>query len=118
MLLFLGFVFKNIDSQSTIGLLQYGNGNYPGYVLFNPINSTNTYLIDKCGYEVRSWQSSFPSGLAAYLTSDGSMVRAGKLNNTTFNAGGAGGVIEKWGFTGNFYGRIKFQAQQNVSTTI
>lgn len=99
---FLGFVFKNIDSQSTIGLLQYGNGNYPGYVLFNPINSTNTYLIDKCGYEVRSWQSSFPSGLAAYLTSDGSMVRAGKLNNTTFNAGGAGGVIEKWGFTGNF----------------
>ncbi|MBC7865383.1 MAG: hypothetical protein IAF38_20575, partial [Bacteroidia bacterium] len=104
--LFLGtllFLFSaNLKSQATIGLLQYGNGDLPGYVLYNPINYTSTYLIDKCGYKIREWQSSYPSGLAAYLLADGSMIRAGNVANTTFNAGGKGGIIEKWGFNGNF----------------
>jgi hypothetical protein len=32
---------------------------------------------------------------------DGSLWRAGNVNNLTFNAGGKGGIIQKWDFNGN-----------------
>lgn len=92
-------VFKS--QTPTMGLITYGNGDYPGYVLFNPSSYTHTYLIDKCGYKIREWQSNYAAGHAAYLLPDGSLLRAGNAGNNTFNAGGKGGMIEKWDFNGN-----------------
>lgn len=89
-------------SQPTIGLTQYDYENLEGYVLFSPMKSTNTYLIDKCGEKVHEWNtSSYRPGLSSYLLEDGSLIRTGILDNPNFDEGGSGGILEKFDWDGN-----------------
>ncbi|MBS7786894.1 aryl-sulfate sulfotransferase [Flavobacterium sp. CYK-55] len=86
----------------TIGLIEHQSGSLDdGYVLFAPNTSNNTYLIDKCGQLVHVWNSQYKPGQAVYLLEDGTLLRTGNANNTTFNAGGKGGIIEKIDWDGN-----------------
>ena len=89
-------VVFNCYSQ-TVGLIQHSAGTQDdGYVLFSPITSTNTYLIDKCGKQVKTWSSTYRPGQSIYILPDGTLLRSGNANNTTFNAGGKGGrMFEK-----------------------
>jgi hypothetical protein len=64
-------------------------------------NSTTTYLIDKCGKQVKTWPSTYRPGQSVYILPDGNLLRTGNTNNTTFNAGGKGGIIEKIDWNGN-----------------
>lgn len=83
-------------SQTTIGLIQHVAGSLEdGYVLFAPITSTKTYLIDKCGNKMKTWNSTYRPGQSCYILPDGTLLRSGNANNTTFSAGGKGGIIEK-----------------------
>lgn len=94
-------IVTNSFSQ-TIGLIQHNIGSLDnGYVLFAPINSNTTYLIDKCGKQVKSWPSNYRPGQSVYILPDGTLLHTGNANNTTFNAGGKGGVIEKIDWNGN-----------------
>ncbi|MBX9889306.1 MAG: aryl-sulfate sulfotransferase [Flavobacteriaceae bacterium] len=87
---------------NTVGLIRNDAGALnDGYVLFAPIGSNTTYLIDKCGKLVKTWPSTYKPGQSCYLLPDGSLLRPGNANNTTFNAGGKGGVIEKIDWDGN-----------------
>lgn len=89
-------LYSSACGQTTIGLLQHNPGSLDaGYVLFAPLGSTSTYLIDKCGRQVKTWPSQYKPGQACYLLADGSLLRAANVNNTTFTAGGKGGLIEK-----------------------
>lgn len=89
------------NAQTTVGLLEHDSGSLDnGYVLFPPLGSNTTYLLDKCGFQVKSWTSMYKPGQSCYLLSDGSLLRTGNANNTTFNAGGKGGVIEKMDWNG------------------
>ena len=91
-----------LNSQTTVGLIQRSAGSLDdGYILFAPNNSTNTYLIDKCGKQVKSWASNYRPGQSCYILPDGTLLRSGNTNNSTFNAGGKGGVIEKIDWSGN-----------------
>lgn len=88
-------------SQSTVGLTQYEVGNLDGFVLFSPMTSTSTYLIDKCGKKVHEWNTStYRPGLSSYLLEDGSLIRTGRLDNLNFDEGGSGGIIEKFNWNG------------------
>lgn len=90
-----------VEAQ-TVGLIEHHTGTLDdGYVLFAPNTSNTTYLIDKCGKSVKSWNSAYKPGQAVYLLDDGTLLRTGNANNTTFNAGGKGGVIEKIDWNGN-----------------
>ncbi len=83
-------------AAQTVGLIQHDAGTLDdGYLLFAPISSTNTYLIDKCGKQVKSWSSTYRPGQSVYILPDGTLLRSGNANNSTFNAGGKGGVIQK-----------------------
>ena len=101
--LILAFVFAiNASGQTTVGLLQHNAGTLDdGYVLFAPLGSNTTYLIDKCGKKVKTWQSSYKPGQSCYILPDGTLLRPGNTNNSTFNAGGKGGIIEKIDWNGN-----------------
>jgi hypothetical protein len=100
-LLLLSFLSTVAFSQ-TVGLIQHDNGTLDdGYVLFAPINGYTTYLIDKCGKQVKTWTSNYKPGQSVYILEDGSLLRTGNANNTTFNAGGKGGIIEKIDWNGN-----------------
>jgi hypothetical protein len=87
-------------AQQTIGLF-YNHNALPGYVLFSPVGSTSTYLVDKCGKNVHEWQSAYHPGQSVYLLPDGNLMRSGDANNTVFNAGGSGGLIEKLDWNSN-----------------
>jgi hypothetical protein len=89
-----------LNAQQTVGLFTRDPGSHDGYVLFAPNFSNNTYLIDKCGYEVHSWTSTHQPGQSAYLLDDGSLLRTGKVNGGSFNAGGSGGIFEKFDWNG------------------
>src|SRR5688572_32987895 len=58
-------------AQNTIGLVEYDSTNADGYVLYTPMSSKNTYLIDKCGKLIKKWTSSYLPGLSCYLLNDG-----------------------------------------------
>lgn len=95
------FAIIAVEAQ-TVGLIEHQTGTLDdGYVLFAPNTSNTTYLIDKCGKAVQSWNSTYKPGQAVYLLDDGTLMRTGNANNTTFNAGGKGGVIEKMDWNGN-----------------
>ena len=49
-------------------------------ILYTPLNQTNTYLIDGDSNVVHTWSSAYSPGQAAYLQSDGSIIRAGSIN--------------------------------------
>lgn len=89
-------------AQTTIGLTHHSAGSLDnGYVLFAPLGSNSTYLIDKCGKQVHTWTSTYTPGLSCYLLSDGTLLRSGVIDNTTFNTGGKGGIVEKIDWNGN-----------------
>lgn len=86
----------------TLGLTEFEEGNAEGYVLFSPMTDTETYLIDKCGEKVHVWNtSSYRPALATYLLEDGSIIKTGSAGNASFDAGGSGGVIERYDWDGN-----------------
>jgi hypothetical protein len=88
--------FTQLTAQTTVGLIQHEAGSLDnGYVLFAPQSSTTTYLVDKCGRQVKSWTNTYRPGLSCYLLPDGTLLRTGNTNNTTFDAGGKGGMIQK-----------------------
>ncbi|MGV3631192.1 MAG: aryl-sulfate sulfotransferase [Bacteroidota bacterium] len=91
------FLFMGLTSFSqTVGLIQHDSQSLDeGYVLFAPTGSTSTYLIDKCGRQVKTWPGTYRPGQSVYLLPDGVLLRPANANNTTFNAGGKGGIIEK-----------------------
>lgn len=91
-----------IARAQTVGLLQHDSGSLDdGYILFAPITNTTTYLIDKCGRQVKTWNSAYPPGCSVYLLPDGTLLRTGNVGNPVFTAGGTGGVIEKFDWDGN-----------------
>ena len=91
-----------VSKAQTIGLKQHDAGSLDsGYVLFAPMLDTNTYLIDKCGKQVHKWVSGHRPANSCYLLPDGTLLRTGKDNNTTFTKGGTGGIVELIDWSGN-----------------
>lgn len=100
-LLFIVLMGQNSFAQNrTIGLTQWDKDYADGYILFTPLTSKNTYLIDACGKVVNTWTSSYTSGTFQTLLNDGSLLRAGLVAPPRFGLG-SGGVIEKMDWTGN-----------------
>jgi len=67
----------------TMGLIHYTNETTPGYILFAPYASNDTYLIDECGYVVNQWTCEGFSNNGVYLLEDGSLLRPAR-NNVSF----------------------------------
>jgi hypothetical protein len=87
--------------QNTLGLIYSEPGYQDGYTLFAPLFSKTTYLIDKQGRLVHTWESQYFPKYSAFLLPDGSLLRTGGVDNPNFNfAPAAGGIIERIGWDG------------------
>jgi hypothetical protein len=65
------------------------------YVLFAPVNSNLTYLMDLDGQLVHQWRSESTPGCSVYLLSDGRLLRPRSMGDEAFPGGGCnGGRIE------------------------
>lgn len=82
-----------IFSQNRLGLIEQRDGSAKGYVLFAPLHSKTTYLIDKCGNQVHTWTSNYRPGQSVYLLPKGELLRTGNDSNKTFKGGG---IIERY----------------------
>jgi len=54
----------------------------PGYVLYSPVGSNQTILIDLQGKIVHSWQQKYKPGLYGYLLPNGNLFYNGKTEHT------------------------------------
>ena len=107
-ILFLGICFLPISMTQTINQnseqLQYIIN---GQILYSPIYSKNTYLIDKDGEIIHTWLSDYTPGQCVYNSDNGAILRTIRL--ALLAPGGAGGGIQKitregtinWDFTYN-----------------
>lgn len=98
------------QTNNTVGLKLNSESSFNGFTLLNPVNSTTTYLLDNCGFQVNSWTSIFNPGLSAYITEQGTLMRTGRINGS-FNAGGAGGMIQEFDWEGNLIWEIQLSNQ-------
>ncbi|WP_186775444.1 YHYH protein [Rubripirellula tenax] len=96
-----GGVSTSCDSANTVGLIQCDAAAAPGYTLFAPNPSTETFLVDQNGFLVNSWTASNRPGLSAVLLDDGSLLRTANTGGTNFVAGGNGGAVEIYDWEGN-----------------
>lgn len=96
LLIFLLFSSVFSKSQRTLGLLTQTAGSRQGYVLFAPLNSTNTYLIDKCGKLVHQWNSNYTPGQSAYLLPNGHLLRTADDSNKVFHTSGGRVELYDW----------------------
>ena len=90
-----------LGQSNTVGVLLQTSEAFNGYTLLTVTANGETYLIDNCGESIRSWTSEYRAGMMAYLREDGSLVRAGRVLNSNFQAGGYGGIIEIFDWEGN-----------------
>lgn len=83
------------------GLRVKEDGVAPGYVLFAPLLSDATYLIDEDGQVVHTWVSKYsPSGAVYFLENGNLMHTAREPVLKTFSGGGQGGRIEEFTWAG------------------
>src|SRR5690554_6789847 len=67
-------------SQETVGLIyrDIEEQNKDGFILFNPISTSDVYLINKCGEVVKSWEFSSVNETgfisSSYLLDDGKLL--------------------------------------------
>jgi Arylsulfotransferase (ASST) len=70
------------------------------YLLFAPMSSTTTYLMDRDGQIVHTWASSSRPGLSVYLLDDGHLLRTESIPSTVFGAGGSAGRVTEYDWDG------------------
>ena len=99
----------------TRGLVVDTAGATDGYVLFSPLVSDTTYLIDRRGRAVHTWKSRYSPGSALYLLPNGHLLRNGRdpsLEN--FRAGGTGGIFQELDWDGNVVWEWTFSNEERV----
>lgn len=75
---------------------------FDGYILYTPEYSKETYVIDKNGDIVHSWESNNIQAFGVYLLDNGKMLRSSMpYINPTFLGGGVTGCVEKFDWNGN-----------------
>ncbi len=84
------------------GLLVNTTAAAPGYVLFSPLLSGTTYLIDADGMVVHTWQTTHAPGASVYLMDNGNLLRtAREWDVPVFKGGGQGGRIQEFTWEGD-----------------
>ncbi|MEW6366392.1 MAG: aryl-sulfate sulfotransferase [Acidobacteriota bacterium] len=72
-----------------------------GHILFSPLLSTMTYLIDPTGQVVHTWDSGFAPGASVYLLDNGHLLRPARDPELPFfSGGGQGGRIQEFTWDG------------------
>jgi hypothetical protein len=99
-----------LDAQR--GLLERTEAATPGYVLFNPLKSATTYLIDKDGQVVHTWTSELGISGGTYLRDNGNLFRsATDVHAPVFGGGGQGGAFQEFTWEGELAWEYYFSSE-------
>ena len=98
------------------GLMSKTEGATPGYVIFSPLQSSTTYLVDTDGNVVHTWESEFgPTGWV-YLKENGNLVRGGRQPDApVFGGGGQGGRLQEFTWDGKLIWDYRFATEKYLA---
>mgnify|MGYP002631525911 FL=1 len=83
------------------GLVLNSNDASEGYVLYAPLLSGTTYLIDNTGAVVHTWTSDYGPAGSVYLLENGHLLRGAREPNVpVYKGGGQGGRIQEFTWDG------------------
>jgi len=86
----------DVAAEAPRGLRVKHAGVTPGYVLFAPLLSGTTYLIDEDGQVVHTWESEYSPSGAVYFLGNGNLIRTVREPVVeVFKGGGQGGRIQE-----------------------
>ena len=86
--------------MATVNVTEQGES-FEGYNLFSSLGSTTAYLMDNDGSIVHSWATDYRPGHSMYLLENSELLHTGNVGNTTFEVGGAGGIVQTIDWDGN-----------------
>lgn len=87
----------------------------PGYVLFSPLLSDTTYLLDNDGLVVHTWKSPYAPQGFVYLRDNGNLLRGARVESSIFNGGGAGGRLEEYTWDGELVWSFEFPPDERLT---
>jgi len=88
------------SSTQPRGLMRHEPGASDDYVLFSQLTSGTTYLIDREGRAVHTWDTEMKGG-ALYFQDDGAILRSARLPEPpNFRAGGISGFLQRLDWDG------------------
>jgi hypothetical protein len=98
------------------GLISKTDEATPGYVMFSPLQSDTTYLVDMDGKVVHVWASEYgPSGWL-YLKDNGNLVRGGRQPDApVFGGGGQGGRLQEFTWDGELIWDYKYATENYLA---
>ena len=99
---------KNLNDNQ-----KQGGRTINGQILFSPLYSTMTYLIDTTGAVNHSWSSGFTPGAATYWLGDGTILRTIKVGYS--GSGGSGGGIQKVQWDGTITWDFRYNTNGHLS---
>ena len=103
------------DAEVPRGLRVKSSRASPGYVLFAPLLSDTTYLIDGNGVVVHIWKSQFAPAASAYLLDNGHLLRGAREPEVAvFNGGGQGGRLQEFSWDGELLWDWVFASEEHL----
>ncbi|MAF64098.1 MAG: arylsulfotransferase (ASST) [Planctomycetes bacterium] len=84
---------------------------FEGLTLFQPLNSTTTYLIDNGGTVVHTWPGVYQPGNAVYLLENDHLLRTIHVQG---NIGGSGGGVQEITWDGTLVWDFRYANQQHL----
>ena len=97
------------------GLVTKEAGVSGGYLLFGPLLSDTTYLMDNDGSIVHTWTSQFAPSGTAYLLDSGNLLRGAREPGVdVFRGGGQGGRIEEFNWEGEKVWDFEFASEEHL----
>jgi hypothetical protein len=105
------------DAEAGRGLVAHDPARVsPGYVLFAPLGSNRTFLVDNEGRVVHLWRSLTALAGDQMLLADGSLLRLGRdLDFAHFRTGGVGGWLERLAWDGEELWAWRFASARAVT---
>ena len=103
------------DEDTPRGLRVNTSQASPGYVLFNPLLSRTTYLVDVEGHVVHTWQSEYQGGGGAYVLDNGHLLRGAREPDVpVFSGGGQAGRIQEFTWDGELVWDFTFANEDHL----
>ncbi|MGH9335684.1 MAG: aryl-sulfate sulfotransferase, partial [Vicinamibacteria bacterium] len=103
------------DVERPGGLTVSKPGAAAGYVLYAPLLSDTTYLIDADGLVVHTWTSRYAPEGSVHLLENGHLLRGARVESKVFEGGGTGGLIEEYTWDGELVWSFPFASDDHMS---